>query len=188
MRILQTLALNFSASLLSICTNIFHSTAKKAFGWWVLGDNIQWDVFIDIWWTVFFFLTPRFTGYAVRPVQLSRPCTKLGWVNFSSHFIQKELIQTLSEWQTKNAQLTKELCNKLLSELRRKHLHPLLQQLQGYRDTNFCLQDIKRAYHCIKTNYYRKAYGEKEVIAEAFLKFQTVSSFLFNSYWKWRQR
>ena len=90
----------------------------------------------------------------------------------------------LSEWQTKNAQLTEEFCNNLLSELRRKHLHPLLQQLQGHGDPNFCLQDIRRAYDCIKSNYDRKAYGEKEVIAGAFLKFQTVSSFLFNSHCK----
>ena len=61
--------------------------------------------------------------------------------------IQQSLIQTLTEWQTKNTRLTEERCNDLLSTLKRQHLDPILRQLQGHGGSNLSFEDIIGVYH-----------------------------------------
>ena len=96
-------------------------------------------------------------------------------------FIQQSLIQKLTEWQTENTRLTKELCNNLLSKLKRQHLGPILHQLQGHGGSNLSFDDIIGVYHRIKDDYEGQAVGAKDVIAGAFFDFQPVSiSFLLN--------
>ena len=90
-------------------------------------------------------------------------------------FIQQSLIQKLTEWQTENTRLTKELCNNLLSKLKRQHLGPILHQLQGHGGSNLSFDDIIGVYHRIKDDYEGQAVGAKDVIAAAFFDFQPVS-------------
>ena len=90
-------------------------------------------------------------------------------------FIQQSLIQKLSEWQTENIRLTKDLCNDLLSKLKRQHLDPILHQLQRHGGSNLSFHDIIAVYHRIKDDYERQAVGAKDVIAAAFFEFQPVS-------------
>ena len=91
-------------------------------------------------------------------------------------FIQQSLIQKLTEWQTENTRLTKELCNNLLSKLKRQHLGPILHQLQGHGGSNLSFDDIIGVYHRIKDDYEGQAVGAKDVIAAAFFDFQPVSN------------
>ena len=90
-------------------------------------------------------------------------------------FFQQSVIQKLTEWQTKNTRLTKELCNDLLSKLKRQHLDPILHQLQGHGGSNLSFDDIIGVYHRIKDDYEGQAVGAKDVIAAAFFDFQPVS-------------
>jgi len=91
-------------------------------------------------------------------------------------FIQQSLIQKLTEWQTENTRLTKELCNNLLSKLKLQHLDPILHQLQGHGGSNLSFDDIIGVYHRIKDDYEGQAVGAKDVIAAAFFDFQPVSN------------
>ena len=91
-------------------------------------------------------------------------------------FIQQSLIQKLTEWQTENTRLTKELCNDLLTKLKRQHLDPILRQLQGHGGSNLSFDDIIGVYHRIKDDYEGQAVGAKDVIAAAFFDFQPVSN------------
>ena len=90
-------------------------------------------------------------------------------------FIQQSLIQKLTEWQTENTRLTKELCNDLLTKLKRQRLDPILRQLQGHGGSNLSFDDIIGVYHRIKDDYEGQAVGAKDVIAAAFFDFQPVS-------------
>ena len=90
-------------------------------------------------------------------------------------FIQQSLIQKLTEWQTENTRLTKELCNDLLTKLKRQHLDPILRQLQGHGGSNLSFDDIIGVYHRIKDDYEGQAVGAKDVIAATFFDFQPVS-------------
>ena len=94
---------------------------------------------------------------------------------FMHSFIQQSLIQKLTEWQTENTRLTKELCNNLLSKLKRQHLGPILHQLQGHGGSNLSFDDIIGVYHRIKDDYEGQAVGAKDVIAATFFDFQPVS-------------
>ena len=90
-------------------------------------------------------------------------------------FIQQSLLQKLTGWQTENTRLTKELCNNLLSKLKRQHLGPILHQLQGHGGSNLSFDDIIGVYHRIKDDYEEEAVGAKDAIAAAFFDFQPVS-------------
>lgn len=94
---------------------------------------------------------------------------------FMPSFIQQSLIQKLTEWQTENTRLTKELCYDLLSKLKRQHLDPILRQLQGHGGSNLSFDDIIGVYHRIKDDYEGQAVGAKDVIAATFFDFQPVS-------------
>ena len=94
---------------------------------------------------------------------------------FMHSFIQQSLIQKLTEWQTENTRLTKELCNDLLTKLKRQHLDPILRQLQGHGGSNLSFDDIIGVYHRIKDDYEGQAVGAKDVIAATFFDFQPVS-------------
>ena len=100
--------------------------------------------------------------------------------SFLMHFfIQQSLIQKLTEWQTENTRLTKELGNNLLSKLKRQHLGPILHQLQGHGGSNLSFDeiiDIIGVYHRIKDDYEGQAVGAKDVIAAAFFDIQPVSN------------
>ena len=94
---------------------------------------------------------------------------------FMPPFIQQSLIQKLTEWQTENTRLTKELGYDLLSKLKRQHLDPILRQLQGNGGSNLSFDDIIGVYHRIKDDYEGQAVGAKDVIAATFFDFQPVS-------------
>ena len=84
------------------------------------------------------------------------------------------LNRQLDEWQTKNSKLTKEGCENLLLELKKKHLDPIIEQLEGRDGSKLAFDDILRVYRHIKDDYDAKAKGAKDVIAAAFADFHPV--------------
>lgn len=83
----------------------------------------------------------------------------------------------LNQWQNENAQLTKQSCERLLLHLKRKHLDPVLQQLQGRDGSKLSFDDIIGVYHLIKDDYDARAVGAKDAIAAAFFDFHPVRNF-----------
>lgn len=82
--------------------------------------------------------------------------------------------KSLNQWQTENATQTKQRCEDLLSQLKRKHLDPVLQKLQGRDGSKLSFDDIIGVYHLIKKDYDARAVGAKDAIAAAFFDFHPV--------------
>lgn len=82
--------------------------------------------------------------------------------------------KSLNQWQTENAQRTKQRCEDLLSQLKRKHLDPVLQQLRGTDGSKLSFDDIIGVYHLIKDDYDARAVGAKDAIAAAFFDYHPV--------------
>ena len=86
----------------------------------------------------------------------------------------------LNQWQTENVLMTKQSCERLLLELKRKHLDPVFQQLQGRDGSKLSFDDIIGVYHHIKEDYDARAVGARDAIAAAFFDFHPVRNrFLF---------
>jgi len=84
----------------------------------------------------------------------------------------KELLcEKLNSWQTRNAKLTRELCNDLLVQLKQRHLDPVLLQLRGKEGAKLSFEDIIGGYNRIKADYEDSAIGAKDVIAAVFFEF-----------------
>ena len=82
--------------------------------------------------------------------------------------------ETLEEWYTKNANSTRDSCNDIIENLRKQHLDPVLQQLNGEDAANLSYQDITDAYDRLKEDYERFAIGAQDVIAKVFFDLQLV--------------
>ena len=66
------------------------------------------------------------------------------------------------------------ICKDLLDQLKRRHLDPLFQQLQGRGAAKVSFDDIIGGYQRIKDEYYESAIGAKDVIAKVFLELHAV--------------
>ena len=86
------------------------------------------------------------------------------------------MCEKLNSWQTRNAKLTRELCNDLLVQLKQRHLDPVLLQLRGKEGAKLSFEDIIGGYNRIKADYEDSAIGAKDVIAAVFFEFHPVSS------------
>ena len=80
----------------------------------------------------------------------------------------------LNHWQNENIQKTRKFCEDLLVQLKRKHLDPVLQKLQGRDGSKLSFDDIIGVYHLIKEDYEARAVGAKDAIAAAFFDFHPV--------------
>lgn len=70
--------------------------------------------------------------------------------------------------------MTREFCNSLLSQLKEKHLDPVLQQLQGKEAAKISFDDIIGGYNKIQEDYKNSAIGAKDVTAAVFAEFHPV--------------
>ena len=80
----------------------------------------------------------------------------------------------LISWQTQNAKLTRELCNDLLTQLKQKHLEPVLRRMQGKEAAKMSFEEVIAGYNKIKEDYHNSAIGAKDVIAAVFFEFHPV--------------
>ncbi|KAJ7315665.1 hypothetical protein OS493_038377 [Desmophyllum pertusum] len=79
--------------------------------------------------------------------------------------------EKLADWKLKNDRLTKERCEKLLEELRRKHLDPVLKKVRGPNGTSVSYPDIDEGCAKIENEYKNHALGAKSVHAQVLLEF-----------------
>lgn len=90
--------------------------------------------------------------------------------------------ETLEEWYTKNANSTRDSCNDIIENLRKQHLDPVLQQLNGEDTAHLSFQNITDAYDRFKEDYGRFAMGAQDVIAKVSFDLQRVRRiFYFDS-------
>ena len=91
-----------------------------------------------------------------------------------SFFQQNEGIQKLAEWKAKNDSLTKEACEKLLKELKRKHLGPVFARARGPAGTSVSYKEIDDGLAIIELEFKTHAVGAKNVRAQVFYEFHEV--------------
>lgn len=87
---------------------------------------------------------------------------------------QNEGIQKLAEWKSKNDSLTKEACEKLLKELKRKHLDPVFDRARGPAGTSVSFKEIDDGLAIVELEYKTHAVGSKNVRAQVFHEFHEV--------------
>ena len=89
---------------------------------------------------------------------------------------QQDFIESsLNHWQQENRNLTKESCCKLLVELKRRHLEPVLTRLRGRDGVHVLFSEIKESYATIERNFMSDAKGALDARAEIFCDFQGAS-------------
>ena len=82
--------------------------------------------------------------------------------------------ESLKRWQDKNNRLTKEKCSKLLRELKKEHLDPILRELRGKEGVSMSFDRIVGGYAAIEKGFQREAKGAKDVCAQEFYDFHPV--------------
>ena len=83
----------------------------------------------------------------------------------------------LTSWLTDNEVKTRQFCKDLLSQLKRRHLDPVFQQLQERGAAKVSFDDIISGYQRIKDEYNESAIGAKDVIAKVFVELHAVRHF-----------
>ena len=82
--------------------------------------------------------------------------------------------ELLKRWQDENNRLTKEQCSKLLRELKKKCLDPILRELRGENGASVSFAQIIGGYSAIEQGFKRDAKGAKDVCAQEFYDFYPV--------------
>ena len=82
--------------------------------------------------------------------------------------------EKVHHWQKENETWTRQDCNVLLVQLKKRHLDPVLQQLKGREGAKVTFQDIVDGYSKIKDDYEKLAKGAKDTIAATFFEFHPV--------------
>lgn len=80
----------------------------------------------------------------------------------------------LTSWLTDNEVKTRQFCKDLLDHLKRLHLDPVFQQLQGRDAAKVSFDDIIGGYQRIKNDYNESAKGAEDVIAKVFVELHGV--------------
>ena len=82
--------------------------------------------------------------------------------------------EKIHQWQKENETRTRQDCNALLVQLKKRHLEPVLLQLKGREGAKVSFQDIVDGYSKIKEDYEKLAKGAKDAIAATFFEFHPV--------------
>ena len=84
----------------------------------------------------------------------------------------------LKRWQEENNRRTKEGCQGLLHDLKRKHLDPISQQLTRPMEASLSFDQIEDSFFAIESDFKKLSRGAKDVCAQEFFKFQPVREYL----------
>ena len=115
------------------------------------------------------FLLLSFSCLYVTSLQSRYPCsTSLSFLQ------QNEEMQKLAKWKAKNDSLTKEACERLLKELKRKHLDPVFDRARGPAGASVSYKEIDDGLAIIELEYNTHAVGAKNVRAQVFYEFHEV--------------
>ena len=82
--------------------------------------------------------------------------------------------ERLLSWHYENEARTKESCKELLFRLKKLHLDPVLEKLQGREGAKVSFEDMINAYDKIKDDYGKLAKGAEDVIAAVFFEYHRV--------------
>jgi len=85
--------------------------------------------------------------------------------------LMNDELKKLSEWKANNDRLTKLACEKLLEELKQKHVDPVLRKLRGTDRTSWSFKGIDNGISRIEKEYRNRAVGASKVRAEVFHEF-----------------
>jgi len=70
--------------------------------------------------------------------------------------------------------VTKDACEKLLKELKRKHLDPVLERARGPNGANVSYKEIDDGLAIIELEYKNQSVGAKNIRAQVFHEFHEV--------------
>ena len=82
--------------------------------------------------------------------------------------------ESLKRLQDKNNRLTKEQCSKLLQELKKKYLDPILRELRGKDGASMSFDRIVGGYSAIENGFQNEVKGAKDVCTQEFYNFHPV--------------
>ena len=88
---------------------------------------------------------------------------------------QEALGKKLSSWQSENERLTRESCTRLLKQLKKKHLDPVLVRLHGRGGAKVTFEDIVAGCNRIEHDYKARATGAKDACAAVLFEFHPVN-------------
>ena len=88
------------------------------------------------------------------------------------------MAKDLKRWHEENQRRTKETCQKLLHDLRKKHLDPILQRLSGPMGASVSFDQIEDSFMAIERDFKKLAKGAKDVCGQEFFNFQPVREYL----------
>ncbi|KAL9979049.1 hypothetical protein ACROYT_G016641 [Oculina patagonica] len=91
-------------------------------------------------------------------------------IEMATRELKVSVEKKLSSWLTENETQTRQFCKDLLGQLKRRHLDPVFQQLQGREAAKVSFDDIIGGYQRIKDDYHKSAKGAKDVIATVFVE------------------
>lgn len=86
------------------------------------------------------------------------------------------MFEKFSKWKNKNDNLTEQICEKLVKELKEKHLDPVLERIRGPQGETVSFMEIDKGCAVIELEYKSNAVGSKEVRARVLRKFHQVSN------------
>lgn len=92
-------------------------------------------------------------------------------------FPKQELTQEkVTAWKDKNALRSRESCQYLLRRLKVQFLDPVLKRVSSRYGTRVRYAEITKATDTIKNEFYKQAYGARNVRADEFYKFNQVKN------------
>lgn len=80
----------------------------------------------------------------------------------------------MKTWKDENALRSRESCQYLLRCLKFQYLDPVLKRVSSHYGTRVCYAEIAEAMDAIRNEFYREAYGARDVRADEFCKFNQV--------------
>jgi len=92
-------------------------------------------------------------------------------------YLQEHMENDLKRWHEENQRRTREGCQELLQDLRKKHLDPILQRLTGPNGATVSFDQIEGSFLAIERNFKKLAKGARDVCAQEFFKFQPVREY-----------
>ena len=88
----------------------------------------------------------------------------------------------LTRWHEEIKRRTKEGCQNLLNDLKRKHLDTILQRLNGPMGASVSFDQIENSLLAIESDFRKLSKGAKDVCAQEFFKFQPVREYLHQNW------
>ena len=89
---------------------------------------------------------------------------------------QEKGVEKLRKWKNKNDDLTEKFCEKLVNELKEKHLDPVFQRIRGPQGEKVSFMDIDNGCTVMEVEYKSNTVGSKEVRARVLSEFHQVSN------------